>query len=57
MDYPDATPEPEDATPAAADRARAARNDVVDALKYFAIALVVLTHVLRLLPGVHTPQP
>jgi fucose 4-O-acetylase-like acetyltransferase len=38
--------EPVSETPAAVAPAR--RNDVIDALKYFAIALVILTHVLRL---------
>ena len=35
-------------TSRAAGRSRTGRNDVIDALKYFAIALVILTHVLRL---------
>ncbi len=48
MDSLDAPPEHNDPATATPDRARAGRNDVVDALKYFAIALVVLTHVLRL---------
>jgi fucose 4-O-acetylase-like acetyltransferase len=48
MDSLGAPPEQSDQATATRERARSGRNDVVDALKYFAIALVVLTHVLRL---------
>ena len=46
-DTPDETAAPSEGSSGAA-TPRRARNDLIDALKFFAIALVILTHVLRL---------